>query len=228
MSGTGSTPKSKKATVSKRPSLREMHKQQSRQRLIEAGQSVFEENGFLNTSVEMITNAAGASRGTFYLHFNSTAEVLVEAFTHAHIDRVLTLFDDLAALEALTPDALQNWICNYIVLYEDTKLIMRAFLQGQSRGGQDVLNTADDVLEGFLSAIVKTISIMREKRGHTADAKDDKMRALLMWAQLERLCYYWFIRGQDKIDRRRAAALISNSWIALLDGDRPSTGNRGS
>ena len=38
-----------------------------------------------------------------------------------NIDRVLTLFDDLAALEALTPDALQNWICNYIVLYEDTK-----------------------------------------------------------------------------------------------------------
>ena len=71
----------------------------------------------LNTSVEMITNAAGASRGTFYLHFNSTAEVLVEAFTHAHIDRVLTLFDDLAAWEGTpTPDALQNWICNYIVL----------------------------------------------------------------------------------------------------------------
>lgn len=213
-------------TAPKRTSLREMHKQESRRRLVEAGQAVFEENGFLSTSVEMITNAAGASRGTFYLHFNSTAEVLVEAFTHAHINHVLTLFDDFAAMEALTPAALRDWIGRYIGLYEDTKLIMRAFLQGQSRGGQDVLNTADEVLEGFLNAIVVKISVVREKAGHKAAPKDDKMRALLMWAQLERLCYYWFIRGQETIDRARAAAMISDSWIALLEGDRPSVARK--
>lgn len=215
-----------KPQAKKRVSLREMHKQESHRRLIEAGQMVFEENGFLNTSVEMITNAAGASRGTFYLHFNSTAEVLVEAVTQAHIDRVLTLFDELAALKTLTPEALQLWICDYIALYEDTKLIMRAFLQGQSRGGQDVLNTADEVLEGFLTAIVSNISLLRKKRGHKPNRKEDKMRALLMWAQLERLCYYWFIRGQETIDRKRAAKLVSDSWLALLD-DPPRPAAKG-
>lgn len=218
----GPAEKGTKPGQKKRGSLREMQKQESRRRLIEAGQEVFEENGFLNTSVEMITNAAGASRGTFYLHFNSTAEVLVEAVTQAHIDRVLTLFDELGAMETLSPEALQNWICDYIALYEDTKLIMRAFLQGQSRGGQDVLDTADEVLEGFLNAIVSKISLLRKKSGHRANRKEDKMRALLMWAQLERLCYYWFIRGQETIDRKRAAKLVSDSWLALLD-DTPRT-----
>lgn len=221
MSKTGPESDTQKKNKTKRPSLREMHKQESRKRLVEAGRTMFEENGFLNTSVELITNAAGASRGTFYLHFNSTAEVLVEAVTQAHIDRVLELFDDLASLESLTPDSLQSWICDYIALYEETKLIMRAFLQGQSRGGQDVLNTADEVLESFLTAIVTKISLMREKRGFKPDPAEDKMRALLMWAQLERLCYYWFIRGQETIDRKRAAALISDSWMALLIDSKP-------
>lgn len=206
----------KSGVASETTSLRELHKQDSRRRLIEAGTSVFEANGFLNTSVEMITKAAGASRGTFYLHFNSTAEVLVEAITHAHIDRVLQLFDALAEVETLTEESVQDWVRRYIDLYDETKLIMRAFIQGQSRGGQDILNIADEVLQGFLGAIVGKIANIRKKNGLEPDPKGDTMRALLMWSQLERLCYYWFIRGQKGILREPAARMVSQSWMALL------------
>ncbi|HEY9263126.1 MAG TPA: helix-turn-helix domain-containing protein, partial [Mycobacterium sp.] len=52
-----------------RQSLREVQKQVTRERLIEAAAEEFRNRGFNETTAENIATAAGASRATFYVYF---------------------------------------------------------------------------------------------------------------------------------------------------------------
>jgi AcrR family transcriptional regulator len=50
----------------------------TRQRLLEAAESVFAEHGYHDASIVKITEAAGVGQGTFYLYFGSKQEVFDE------------------------------------------------------------------------------------------------------------------------------------------------------
>ena len=51
------------------PSLRELKKQQTRGRLLDAARDLFETQSYDQTSIEQIAAAAGVSRGTFFNYF---------------------------------------------------------------------------------------------------------------------------------------------------------------
>jgi AcrR family transcriptional regulator len=50
----------------------------TRQRLLEAAESVFAELGYHDASIVKITEAAGVAQGTFYLYFSSKQEIFEE------------------------------------------------------------------------------------------------------------------------------------------------------
>ena len=52
----------------------------TRIRLLKAGRQEFIKQGYYDTSIDAITEKAGVSHGTFYLHFNSKNELLIEIF----------------------------------------------------------------------------------------------------------------------------------------------------
>ena len=52
-------------------SMRKQQAKQTRQRLIDAGVELIEERGYDGASVDDITERAGVSKGTFYVHFKS-------------------------------------------------------------------------------------------------------------------------------------------------------------
>lgn len=64
-------------------SLREAQKQLTRERLLESAQEVFATKGYVNATVDDIAAKAGASRATFYLHFDSKLAILIETSTAA-------------------------------------------------------------------------------------------------------------------------------------------------
>ena len=67
-----------------------------RDRLLQAGVSVFSRSGFNGSSVQDITEAAGVPKGSFYNHFDSKETLgaaVVEYFWHDKVSRVLTLLD---------------------------------------------------------------------------------------------------------------------------------------
>ena len=67
-------------------SLRDQQKQLTRQRLLEAALEVFSSKGYANTTVDDVVASAGASRATFYLHFSSKIDLLLEVSTIATND----------------------------------------------------------------------------------------------------------------------------------------------
>src|SRR5262249_33096427 len=60
---------------SRTPNMRDQQRIFTRARLVEAAVKRFGEVGYPSTTIEEIVAEAGASRATFYLHFNSKLEV---------------------------------------------------------------------------------------------------------------------------------------------------------
>lgn len=53
-----------------------VHKEQSRDRILEAGRTLFRERGFDGASIDQVMNAAGLTRGAFYAHFDSKDDLV--------------------------------------------------------------------------------------------------------------------------------------------------------
>src|ERR1700759_2844468 len=73
-------------THARTPNMRDQQRIFTRARLVEAAVKRFGEVGYHSTTIEEIVAEAGASRATFYLHFNSKLEVLTEALPELQPD----------------------------------------------------------------------------------------------------------------------------------------------
>ena len=60
--------------------LRDKQKAEVKSALVKAGEELFRTKGFMETTIEGITGAAGVARGTFYNYFQSKEDLLLEIF----------------------------------------------------------------------------------------------------------------------------------------------------
>jgi TetR/AcrR family transcriptional repressor of nem operon len=91
---------------------------QTRTQLLDAAESLFLSHGYGGASVDAILERAGLSKGAFFHHFTSKAELahaLIERYAEADRD-VLT--DSLARAERLSRDPLQQ-VLILVGLYEE-------------------------------------------------------------------------------------------------------------
>jgi AcrR family transcriptional regulator len=64
--------------VTRKQTLRDVQKAQTRQRLLDAARAVFFREGYYGATIDQVVAEASASRPTFYLHFRDKEEVLEE------------------------------------------------------------------------------------------------------------------------------------------------------
>jgi AcrR family transcriptional regulator len=96
--------------ATRRSSLREEQKLFTRRRLIDAALEVFGERGYIQATIDDISEAAGASRATFYLHFASKL-ALVHALAEELHPELMAHWHDLdAALLDPSGDRLRDAI----------------------------------------------------------------------------------------------------------------------
>lgn len=62
--------------VRERPTVREEQRLMTRRRIVDAAIATFASKGYTNTTIEDLVAAAGVSRATFYLHFESKLALL--------------------------------------------------------------------------------------------------------------------------------------------------------
>jgi AcrR family transcriptional regulator len=93
------------------------------QRLLDAAQKLFARKSFEGVSVEMISEAAGYSRGAFYSNFDSKDELFIELLRRDHrraTDELNALVDDSVPIE----DIRQRASDIYSQLYRDNESCM--------------------------------------------------------------------------------------------------------
>lgn len=60
-------------------SKREEQRVQTRQRLFDAALQAYEQKGFLNTSIDDVTQGAGVSHGNFFVHYARREDLIIKA-----------------------------------------------------------------------------------------------------------------------------------------------------
>lgn len=89
----------------------------TKQRLLEAAQSLFYQKGFEKTAVREIVKAAGVAQGTFYLYFETKEQVLFQI-----LEKAFQNFNRYFAQLNLDNPSLQDidFLIDTIVLYMET------------------------------------------------------------------------------------------------------------
>ena len=129
------------------------------------------------------------------------------------------LIAELGTVEQFDYDSLRAWIDSYATMYRQTKMVMRAWLQGESREGAELRQVYDRVLNELLDTLSKQVLAARNAGARPViEAEDARLRALLMFHELERFCYLHYIRRVTSA-RERGLDLISQSWLAFIDAD---------
>ncbi|WP_016693609.1 TetR/AcrR family transcriptional regulator [Rhodococcus rhodochrous] len=201
-------------------SLRANLKQMTRQKLVESAQECFEEKGYVKTSAEDITSRIGASRATFYLHFSGgKPEVLAEIFTESHIGPLLELMDKLDSLEEPLETAdLRSWLEEYRSTYARTRSITRAWFQGEAKEGPALQGTADTIRDRFLDIMSSKVTAIRRRNRRRGTEEDSRLRALLMFVELDRFLYYAYLRNLP-LNVELGLDLIAQRWSTTLMGE---------
>jgi AcrR family transcriptional regulator len=199
------------------PSLRDDLKQVTRRKLLTAAREAFEESGYTKTSGEDIAMRAGASRATFYLHFGGKYDALAEIVSEVHFTPVLELVETLDDIDIPDVEHIRAWLGSFDAIYRRTRRIMRAWVQAGASDGASLRAVADEMRERFLDAVSGKVTAVRLRAGHVVEPEDARLRALMMFLEVERLCFYLHVRNLD-LDAEAGLDLVAEHWNSILRG----------
>ena len=128
--------------------------QRTRQRLLDAGATVFAERGYHTARVDDVVRAAATSHGTFYLYF-ANKEELFSALAAEVVAETTALADEFPALDgADAGPALHAWIDRFADLTDRSGAVVRAWADsGDSEVGRVGATLAEAVTERIATRI---------------------------------------------------------------------------
>jgi len=192
---------------SKRVPLREQQKQVTRQRLLDAAREMFAEKGYAATTVDDITEAAGASRATFYLHFASKPDLVV-ALTDDLIPGALTYFEQLdEVLGAGSRSDLRDWMARAMKWFETHQAEIEA-IEAMSALHPDL---APDAVSMLPDPMDRYLARWPKRQRPAA-----RLRIQMMVMQLGELYTLSQLRQTLVADPEQAADELTDIWLDCL------------
>jgi len=193
----------------RRPSLRQVQKELTRETIVAAAQAAFEDKGYLDVTVDDIVQRAGASRPTFYAYFESKARVLEAVLGKLQLrEEYLLLLDQVRAIEEPSVDALQAWFEGYVEFYEKNLRIHQAIHQAQV------------VEPSFAAAMAQELQEYIDlwaSLGFVDDPGNEDLRlaAMMMFALGNQFMYMWLVQ-EFEVNRDKATRALAESLYATL------------
>lgn len=182
----------------------------TRARLLEAGKSVFEQDGFLQARITDIAAEAGVSHGSFYHYFDSKEELFREIAEEVEVR--LVGMDDIAYEGDAAPDPVERIRAanrSYLRAYKKEAKIMRV-IEEVSRYDDDVKQVRkkrDDYLAARLES-----AIARLQRDGTADKRiDTRYAATALGGMVARFAEGMFLGGGD-FEQEKAVEQLTLLW----------------
>jgi len=196
-----------------RSQLREAQRQLTHERLLEAAQAEFAERGYVAARVDDIATRAGATRATFYLHFGSKTDVILELLDRGRAD-FHPLWDQLAELPRRpSREQVRAWVEAAARVWERSAARTRVVVQAIA---------ADPALSATQDQRVQTeVDLLVAATRHMgwADDAHARLECLLLFAQLERTFHLWSFGDEADHDERVLDILTENWWAAFRRAD---------
>jgi AcrR family transcriptional regulator len=216
----------KKPAVRTRPSVRTdpsrravgPQGERTRRKLLDAARVTFKERGYPATRVDDIARQAGTSHGAFYLYFANKADIL-EALAVETSERMINLADELEGIELGEAGYrhIRNWVDTFVRSYAQDAPVLNAWVQGAAEDSRfDRLGR--ELLGRYAARIAKAIerSVKRDGRRSV----DPGIAATALVAMLERVCYFWLVRGAD-FDHEQGVETLTTLCYQAIFGAQP-------
>lgn len=205
------------------PEARSAKGRRTRARLVAAGKTVFERDGFLQARITDIANEADVSHGSFYHYFDSKESLFREIAEEVEVR--LVSMDDIAqdlADDAGPVERIRAANKAYLTAYRKEARIMRV-IEEVSRYDDDVRRVRskrDDYLAARLEAAIR-----RLQADGLADKRiDERYAATALGGMVAKFAEMMFIGGAS-FDMGQAVEQLTLLWANAL-GLSPDTAGK--
>lgn len=189
---------------------------QTRVRLLEAAQAVFEESGFLEARISDIAERAGLSHGSFYHYFDSKERIFREVAEEQ--EARLTAPPDEEPSEGGTElseyDRILRANRRYLERYKASSRIM-GVIEEVSRY-DDIVNEARMARQKHFTERAERSIRRLQKQGDADPTIDPEIAAVALGSMVARFAELWLIEhwGKYKIDQ--AAEELTKLWTNAI------------
>ncbi len=190
---------------------------ETKARLLEAAQQVFEETGFLEARVSDIARQAGMSHGSFYHYFESKEQVFREI---AELQEAALTAppgpgdDDTGAEELDDYGRLLRANRRYLERYRDNGRIM-GVIEEVSRYDQHVSEARMRRQKHFADRAERSIRRMQSE-GTASGAIDPEIAAAALGSMVARFAELWLIEHWGDYDLDTAAEQLTRLWAGAI------------
>ncbi|MFC5063814.1 TetR/AcrR family transcriptional regulator [Actinomycetospora atypica] len=145
-------------------SLRGQQRAYTRERLVRAGAEIFERKGYAAATVDDIVGAAGASRATFYLHFRTKADVVIELNGRLAVEARAFYAELDEVLAGGSREAMRDWMARALAWMETNRAVMTAPESAAAFAGPESFRAVD----AFVACMPRWLARWPERRRHEA------------------------------------------------------------
>lgn len=205
-------------------------KQRRRLMLLDAARELFMRHGYHGTTIEMITERAGVSTGTFYLYFSAKSE-LYKSFQHEGIDILTGMIAEAVRDRSLSTSekvfaAARAYLDFYHLHKEYFDFIALMVLQGQDelREQESEIGRIVDEKTLEILRLIENIFIEGIRRGECREI-DPFAAGMVFWAMIDGM-----ILMQERDNLRVAGIdlekMIQTGLSTLFDGVMTETSRK--
>jgi AcrR family transcriptional regulator len=178
-----------------------------RRQLLDVAQEVFAEQGFHDTSMDDVAEAAGVTKPVLYQHFDSKRRLyleLLEDVGQQLLDRIA-----LATAAAATPkQQVENGFAAYFRFVQEQRSAFRLLFEGGSRRDEEFADAVRQVED----AIAEAIAVLIEA---DIDAGHRRLLAQGIVGLAEGTARHWLAHAHDLDPDAVASRIADLTWAGL-------------
>jgi AcrR family transcriptional regulator len=206
--------KGREAQVAGLNEFARQQKEESRRRLIEAAERVFNRAGYIATSVDDIAQEAGVSRQTFYRHYDGKLAIAMEYFERQN-DVSMPLWLKIGDLDYTDPAVVIAWITELFDFNEARRLSLRTFVE-MGTVEAEFVDRVKDLIPFIIDRLGDKMPAFAAARGKGPTARRRWVNAWLFFYHLREQCSM-NASGFMSTDRTHVIDAFTDGFLDLLN-----------
>jgi AcrR family transcriptional regulator len=187
-------------------------KEESRRRLMDAAECVFNRAGYIAPSVDDIAQEAGVSRQTFYRHFDGKLAIALDYFERQN-DISLPLWLKIGDIDFTDRAVVTGWITELFDFNEARRLSLRTFVE-MGITEPAFLDRIKALIQGIVDTLGDKIPALAAARGKEPAARRRWVDAWLFFYHLREQCSM-NATGFLSADRAHVIDAFTEGFLAL-------------
>ena len=180
-----------------------------RERILDAAERIFAQNGFYNARVAQIARSAGVADGTIYLYFKSKDDLLISLF-ESRMEMVNTRLSRAAAVAGRPAEKLLVIIRTFLEMVRDNPPVAEVLTIELRQSSKFMKEYSNPRFGEFLKLIAGIIAEGQES-GELSGAIPAPHAARMIFGIIDEFALAWLLGRGENFDIVRAA-----DWVGAL------------